>query len=37
MNLVQTSRRAFIKWEGTKGAIKAKMGLLMNYPDGGPD
>ncbi len=28
---------SFIKWEGTKGAIKAKMGLLMNYPDGVPD
>jgi predicted dehydrogenase len=30
-------QESFIKWEGTKGAIKAKMGLLMNYPDGGPD
>lgn len=28
---------SYIKWEGTKGAIKAKMGLLMNYPDGRPD
>lgn len=28
---------SYIKWEGTKGAIKAKMGLLMNYPDGLPD
>lgn len=28
---------SFIKWEGTKGAIKAKMGLLMNYPEGLPD
>ncbi|HEY7090967.1 MAG TPA: Gfo/Idh/MocA family oxidoreductase [Tepidisphaeraceae bacterium] len=28
---------SFIKWEGTKGAIKAKMGLLMNYPNGVPD
>ncbi|OOV18157.1 Gfo/Idh/MocA family protein [Flavobacterium sp. LM4] len=28
---------SYIKWEGTKGAIKAKMGLLMNYPDGMPD
>lgn len=25
---------SYIKWEGTKGAIKAKMGLLMNYPAG---
>lgn len=28
---------SYIKWEGTKGAIRAKMGLLMNYPDGLPD
>jgi len=27
-------QESYIKWEGTKGAIKAKMGLLMNYPDG---
>jgi predicted dehydrogenase len=26
-----------IKWEGTKGAIRAKLGLLMNYPHGVPD
>ncbi|WP_413110279.1 Gfo/Idh/MocA family protein [Thaumasiovibrio sp. DFM-14] len=25
---------SFIKWEGTKGAIIARLGLLMNYPDG---
>lgn len=31
------NQESFIKWEGTKGAIKAKMGLLMNYPDGEPD
>lgn len=31
------NEESFIKWEGTKGAIKAKMGLLMNYPDGVPD
>ncbi|MES2892950.1 MAG: Gfo/Idh/MocA family oxidoreductase [Bacteroidota bacterium] len=30
-------QESFIKWEGTKGAIKAKMGLLMNYPGGLPD
>lgn len=30
-------QESFVKWEGTKGAIKAKMGLLMNYPDGVPD
>jgi predicted dehydrogenase len=28
---------SFIKWEGTRGAIKAKMGLLMNYPHGVSD
>ena len=31
------NQESFIKWEGTRGAIKAKMGLLMNYPDGVPD
>lgn len=31
------NEESYIKWEGTKGAIKAKMGLLMNYPDGLPD
>lgn len=28
---------SFIKWEGTKGAIKARMGLLLDYPRGVPD
>jgi predicted dehydrogenase len=32
-----THQESFIKWEGTKGAIKARMGLLMDYPHGGPD
>lgn len=31
------AQQSFIKWEGTRGCIKAKMGLLMNYPDGVPD
>jgi len=31
------NQESYIKWEGTKGSIKAKMGLLMNYPDGLPD
>jgi predicted dehydrogenase len=31
------NQESFIKWEGTQGAIKARMGLLMNYPDGSPD
>lgn len=30
-------QESFIKWEGTKGAIKARIGLLMNYPQGLPD
>lgn len=30
-------QESYIKWEGTRGAIVAKMGLLMNYPDGVPD
>ncbi|MCW3093773.1 MAG: oxidoreductase domain protein [Ferruginibacter sp.] len=32
-----THEESFIKWEGTKGAIKATMGLLMDYPNGVPD
>jgi Predicted dehydrogenases and related proteins len=32
-----THQESFIKWEGTKGVIKAKMGLLMDYPKGVPD
>ncbi len=32
-----TQQESYIKWEGAKGAIKAKMGLLMNYPTGVPD
>ncbi len=31
------NQESFIKWEGTKGAIKAKMGLLLDYPKGVPD
>jgi len=25
-------QESYLKWEGTKGAIKARVGLLMNYP-----
>lgn len=28
---------AYIKWEGTRGAIQATMGVLLNYPQGRPD
>ncbi len=31
------NQESYIMWEGTKGAIKTKMGLLMNYPTGVPD
>lgn len=31
------NQESFIKWEGTKGCIKARMGLLLNYPVGVPD
>lgn len=30
-------QESYIKWEGTKGAIMAKMGLLLDYPKGEPD
>ena len=29
--------QSYIKWEGTQGAIRAQMGLLLDYPAGGPD
>ena len=32
-----THQESYIKWEGTRGAIKATLGLLMNYPKGEPD
>lgn len=28
---------AFIKWEGTKGAVRAQIGLMLDYPSGGDD
>ncbi len=30
-------QESYIKWEGTRGAIVAKIGLLMDYPHGVPD
>ncbi|MEM1026934.1 MAG: Gfo/Idh/MocA family oxidoreductase [Planctomycetota bacterium] len=30
-------QESYVKWEGTRGAIKARLGLLMNYPEGVPD
>lgn len=31
------NQQSYIKFEGTRGAIKIKMGTLMNYPSGVPD
>jgi predicted dehydrogenase len=28
---------SFVKWEGTKGAVRAQLGLLLDYPTGGAD
>jgi hypothetical protein len=36
-NFGPKNQESFIKWEGSKGAIKAKMGLLLDYPKGVPD
>jgi predicted dehydrogenase len=30
-------QESYIRWEGTEGAIRAKMGVLLDYPDGEPD
>ncbi len=30
-------QESYIKWEGTAGAIKAELGVLLNYPEGEPD
>ncbi|MFO1531371.1 MAG: Gfo/Idh/MocA family oxidoreductase [Kiritimatiellia bacterium] len=27
-------QESYLKWEGVKGAIRARIGLLMNYPEG---
>lgn len=31
------NQQSYVKFEGTKGAIKIKMGVLLNYPVGVPD
>lgn len=36
-NFGADQQESFIKWEGTKGVIKAKMGLLLDYPQGTTD
>jgi predicted dehydrogenase len=30
-------QESYVKWEGTHGAIKARLGVLLNYPSGRPD
>jgi predicted dehydrogenase len=30
-------QESYVKWEGTQGAIKTRLGLLMDYPKGVPD
>jgi len=30
-------QESYVKWEGTSGAIKTRLGLLMDYPKGVPD
>lgn len=30
-------QESYVKWEGTRGAIKTRLGLLMNYPNGVDD
>jgi predicted dehydrogenase len=32
-----THQESYVKWEGTRGAVKAQLGLLMNYPKGERD
>jgi predicted dehydrogenase len=31
------SQESFVQWEGTDGAIRAQMGVNLNYPSGQPD
>jgi predicted dehydrogenase len=28
---------SYVKWEGTRGAVRCQMGLNMSYPEGAPD
>lgn len=30
-------QESYVKWEGSRGALKAQLGLLMNYPQGSAD
>ena len=29
--------QSFVKWEGTRGAVRVQLGLNLSYPTGGPD
>jgi predicted dehydrogenase len=31
------SQESFVQWEGTDGAVRAQMGVNLNYPSGRPD
>jgi len=33
----QQHQESYVKWEGTRGAIKVGLGVLMDYPKGRPD
>jgi len=33
----QRHQESYVKWEGTHGAVKTRLGLLMDYPVGVPD
>jgi predicted dehydrogenase len=30
-------QESYVKWEGERGAIKARLGVILNYPEGLPD
>jgi predicted dehydrogenase len=36
-NFGSRHQESYVKWEGTRGAIKTQLGLLLNYPAGGAD
>ncbi len=36
-NFGSRHQESFIKWEGTRGAVKAQFGVLKDYPRGEPD
>lgn len=36
-NFGRAHQESYVKWEGTRGAIKARLGLLLDYPRGEAD